>query len=137
MTADAGQIDALDQSGEYGTILRAIGTPQLRVADALTRSKVAHAYAITGEFDAAWKLATQEAESGSVHLHSRAFYTLALVSQARGDLDAAEQQLRKAVTAGETCSQWQEAAWAQITLFRLLHGPRSRRGESPGLNQVR
>ena len=138
MTADAGQIDALDQRGEYGTIVRTFGSvPQQRSADALTRIKVAHAYAITGNFDAAWRLGAQEAESSSTNLHSRAFYTLALVSQARGDLDAAEQQLRKAVNAGETHSQWQEAAWAQITLFRLLHGPKSRQGESPALNQVR
>ena len=138
MTVDAGQIDALDHKGEYGAIVRAFGNAaQHRGSDALTRVVVAHAYAITGNFDAAWKLAAQESESTDTRLHARAFYTLALVSQARGDLDAAEQQLRRAIGAGETCSQWIEAAWAQITLFRLLHGPRSRHAEAPSLSHVR
>ena len=60
MTADASQIDALDRKGDYGTIVRAFGsTAQLRGSDGLTRVTVAHAYAITGNFDTAWKLAAQ------------------------------------------------------------------------------
>src|SRR5688572_24656375 len=138
MIADASQIDALNRTGDYGTIVRAFGsTAQLRGSDGLTRVTVAYAHAITGNFDAAWKLAAQESESSDIRLHARALFTLALISQARGDLDTAERQLRSAVSAGETCSQWYEAAWAQITLFRLLHGPRSRHAESPGLSLVR
>src|SRR5688572_2331805 len=138
MIADASQIDALNRTGDYGTIVRAFGsTAQLRGSDGLTRVTVAHAYAITGNFDTAWKLAAQESKSSDTRLHARAFYTLALISQARGDLDAAEQQLRSAIGAGESCLQWHEAAWAQITLFRLLHGPRSRHTDSPSLGLVR
>src|SRR5688500_18190750 len=107
MATDADQIDALDHKGEYGSIVRYFGSvAQHRSSEAKTRVTIAHAYAITGNFDAAWKLAAQESESSDIRLHARALFTLALISQARGDLDTAERQLRSAVSAGETCSQW-------------------------------
>ena len=116
-------VDALFRKGEFGDLLREANFESGldRSLDSTSRLTVAHALAIIGQFDAAWKIADSEAQSPAANLRAKADYVLGIVSQARGDIDLASQHLRASIKSALDCREWEQLAWAQLSLFPSVH----------------
>ena len=140
MALTSAEIDAMSRKGEYGQLIRATthgdGLPG-RACDPHLRATIAHAHAMTGNFDLAWRLASIELRSESVLARCRALHTIGLVCHARGELESAEENLQNALRMAQECGDWAQAAWAHLALFRLMRGTKGSASTSVTLADLR